>query len=238
MDFNAEYIELFDAYLQGELSIEERLTFEVRLSNDSTFKAKFEAFQGFEQDLVDAEVTAFKDRLTQWDKSQDKNNPKQGRVIPIRLIGLAASIAVILFISILYLVGRPNNQDLVAANFEPYDNILTVRGEKVALDDGLQQYEAGEYEAAIVIFEQFPENVNAQFYLGESHLALQEFDAALTAYKSVLQTTGIFYEIAEFHLALSYLGNDDEQGAKETLAAIQKESDYYSKAQDLLGELE
>ena len=238
MELSAEHIALFDAYIQNELNAEERLNFEERLSNDNAFKLTFEEFKSFEQDMLDAEVIAFKDKLSEWDKSAKENAEKKTRVIPIRLIGLAASIAIIATFSILYFMGQPSHQDLVATNFQPYDNILTVRGEKEDLDEGLMRYEALEYQAAITLFEGYPDNINAQFYSGESHLALNEYEAAINAYKRVLQTDGIFNEISEFHLALAYLGNDNAQLAKETLLAIQKESDYFTDAEKLLVELE
>lgn len=238
MEFKAEHMELFDAYLQKKLSAEERLNFENRLSSDPGFAAEFEAFQLFEQDITDAEVTAFKDQLKQWDKSQEEKIVKKGRVITMKMIGLAASVAVILIVSILYFTSTPNHQELVAANFEPYDNILTVRGEKEDLDEGLIQYELGEYKTAISIFKAYPNNINAQFYLGEAELALNNYKNAIHVFDDVLKTDGIFNEIATYHLALAYIGNDEISQAKETLSNIKIDSDYYSIAQDLLAELE
>ncbi|MFT5820041.1 MAG: tetratricopeptide (TPR) repeat protein [Crocinitomix sp.] len=238
MDFSAEHIELFDAYLQDGLSTEERSSFEERLINEPAFKTEFEAFQGFEKDLVDAEVIAFKEQLKQWDKAPIEKATKQGRIIPIRFIALAASILIILLVSVLYFVGQPNNQDLLAANFEPYDNILTVRGEKEDIDEGMRHYEKKEYSAAITLFENYPKNASAQFYKGEAHLAVNEYDAAINSFQLVITSDGIFKEIAEYHLALAYLGKDAVQKSKEALSEIQKESDYYSNAQELLVELE
>lgn len=238
MGLSAEHIALFDAYIRNELSAQERLNFEEKLNNDNAFKQDFEAFKSFEQDMFDAEVIAFKDKLDEWDKSAKENTKEKTRIIPIRLIGLAASIAIIVTFSILYFIGQPSHQDLVATNFQPYDNILTVRGEKEDLDEGLMRYEAKEYQAAIALFERYPDNINAQFYSGEAYLALNDYEAAINVYKRVLQTDGIFNEVSEFHLALAYLGNNNTQLAKETLLAIQKESDYFINAEELLVELE
>jgi tetratricopeptide (TPR) repeat protein len=238
MEFSAEHIELFDAYISDNLNADERQSFEERINNDAKFKSEFDAFKQFELDIVDSEVTAFKAQLSKWDEALPENLPSKGRIIPFNMIGIAATFVVILVASLLYFTQASNPQDLVAANFTPYDNILTVRGEKEDLDDALVHYEAQEYEAAIEIFEQYPNNVNAQFYIGESHLALKKYEAAIPHFKAVLKLDGLFNEVAEYHLALAYFGNDNSLDGKEMLMGIDETSDYFKPAQAILEDLE
>lgn len=239
MEFNAKHIALFDAYLLNEVSDEERTNFESKLVADKNFKSEFEAFKLLQQDMADSEVITFKDQLEQWDKKiSERPQNKTTRIIPLKLIGLAASILLIIVISVLYFIDTPNHQALVATNFEPYDNILTVRGEKEDLDEGMMYYESGDYKTAITLFENYPENTNAQFYKGEAHLAVNEYDAAINSFELVITAHSIFNEIAEYHLALAYIGREDINVAKAHLKAIAADSDFYSKAQSLLDELE
>ena len=83
MNFNEEHIALFDHYLNRKLTAEEKSSFENRLVNDADFAEAFTDFQTFEKHLAEAEITAFKDQLSEWDKSETETTSKKGRIIPL-----------------------------------------------------------------------------------------------------------------------------------------------------------
>ena len=234
MNFNEEHIALFDHYLNGELTATEKSSFENRLSSDPDFAEAFADFQSFEKHLADAEITAFKDQLSEWDKSETETTPKKTRIIPLKFIAIAASIALASFLVFKSFFTTPSNEALVAEYFTPYDNVITIRGVKEDIDAGMVLYEAEDYEAAIQLFEQYDSNSTALFYMAESLLTLKAYNDAITTYEKVLKNPDIFKEVAEFHLGLAYLGADNTEAAVRSFEAIKEESDYYQEAQLLL----
>lgn len=235
MNFNEENIALFDRYLHGAMSDQEKNDFEQKLETDNELKTEFEAFKSFERIFEDAEITAFKDQLEEWDKSGE--SPKQGSVFPIRMIATIAAVLLVALLTVTYFFSGSSNAELAENYFEPYDNVLTVRGDKVNMDEGLAYYEQEEYEKAADIFALFSDDPTANFYLAESGMALKHYDDAIAAYNLVLGEESIFEEVAEFHLALAYLGKDDTEKAIKTLEAISNSSSYFEDAERLLDDL-
>jgi tetratricopeptide (TPR) repeat protein len=138
-----------------------------------------------------------------------------------------------------FMTGQPSSAELFASNFEPYDNVITVRGEVSTLDKGLEFYDQKKYIEAIEQFKTSTEDARAQFYLAESYLAVNDFKAAISLFETILTQSelSVFHEIANYHLALAYLGNEDIEGCKKILNAIKSESSYFAAAQALLSDL-
>lgn len=234
MNFNEENIAIFDAYLRGEMKGNERQEFEQRLANEAYLKQEFEAFKAFEQAIEFAEVKAFKTQLENWDSASESKSTK-GKIIPMWIYS-AAAIALIGFLAFNFFFSPNSTESLVADYFQPYDNVITIRGEQAEIDKGLHFYDLKDYEQAIGILAKHPDNQNAQFYLAESHLALSHYQEAAIQYESLLNKDAtIFKEIIQLHLALSYIGLEKTDKAKSLLHQIK--GDYSEKAQALLDEL-
>jgi len=235
MKTTPEEIELFDHYLRGEIDNSERLILENKIKADPELKAKFDDFLALEKALEDNEIIQFKSNLTNWDKT--KKEQKGTKIFSLKFFALAASIVILIGIGATFLLMTPSNASLISANFDPYDNVLTIRGEKEDIDDGLKLYEQKEYSEAIIQFEKYPENENALFYLAESEMALNNYSEAVLAYEKVITLNNIFQEVATYHLSLAQLGAEEKEKAVKTLNSIPKSSDYYQKAQALLEDL-
>ena len=234
MNFKEENIALFDAYCQNEMDAIAKKEFENKLENNSDFKAEFENFKAFESAISDSEITAFKTKLGQWDAPKKELPPKKNsKIIPLRLF-FAAAVAVLGFFTVNYFFTSLSNQELATNYFEPYDNVVTIRGAKEEIDNGLLLYEQNNFSGAIEIFSEISNNTTAVFYKAESYLALKNYTKAVLTYEKIINQESIFQEVAEFHLSLSYLGLDQKEKAEAVLQNISKESDYYTQAQELL----
>jgi TolA-binding protein len=236
MILSTEKIELFDRYLNNEMTLSEVKFFENKLLNSAELKSEFEFFKNLEQGIRQEEIIDFKQKLQEWDSTKliPLNRTKKNH---LRWIGVAATLVVLIGIASIITFQTPQNEKLVASYFEPYDNVLTVRGEKEDLDDALLKYEQKEYAQAIRQFEKYKKNREALFYLGESYLAVKAYDKAISAFTEVIKSNSIFSEIATFHLALAQIGNDEQENALSTLKKIPPTSDYHSAAISLLDEL-
>jgi predicted negative regulator of RcsB-dependent stress response len=229
--------ELFDGYLNDELTVEERVEFEDKLKNDPAFSAEFEDFKAMTSGLRDLEIRTFKDNLTHWEPTESEK--KSAKIIRWPLLVAVAALAIIGFVLVNFMTSQPSAADLFASNFEPYDNVITVRGEVSTLDKGLELYDQKKYAEAIEQFKVTTSDARAQFYLAESYLAVNDFKAAISGYETILTKAelSVFHEIATYHLALAHLGNEDVEGCEKILNSIQSESSYFTVAQALLSDL-
>jgi tetratricopeptide (TPR) repeat protein len=229
--------ELFDGYLNDELTFEEKVEFEHKLKNDPAFLAEFEDFKAMTTGLRDLEIRTFKDNLTHWEPIESEK--KSTKIIRWPLLVSVAALAIVGFVLVNFMTNQPSAAELFASNFEPYDNVITVRGEVSTLDKGLELYDQKKYKEAIEQFKVTTTDARAQFYLAESYLAVNDFKAAISGYETILTNAelSVFHEIATYHLALAYLGNEDVEGCEKILNSIQSESSYFTAAQDLLSDL-
>ncbi len=238
MEPNEKLIELFDRYLNDELTFEEKVEFEHNLKNDPAFNIEFEDFKTVTKGLSDLEIRTFKDNLTNWEPTESEKKP--AKIIRWPLLVAVAALAIIGLILVNFMTGQqPSSAELFVSNFEPYDNVITVRGEKSSLDKGLELYDQKKYKEAIEQFKAITADARAQFYLAESYLAVADYKAAISLFETILTQSelSVFHEIATYHLALAYLGNEEEDACKKILNSIKPESSYFSTSQALLSDL-
>lgn len=237
MKITPENIALFDEYLRDNLTQKERLEFENKLQQNPELKAEFESFEALETAIQHNEIIQFKEKLNQWDKEKKEETPSSSKVIRLRFLAIASSVILVVGFGIRFFFTNPSNQSLVDDRFFPYDNVLTIRGEKEDIDDGLKQYEQKHYELAIEQFVKYPSNENALFYLAESQMALKRYSKAIENYKAVIKLDNLFKEVATYHLALAYLGNNENSAAVELLETIDTAHHYAADAAALLEDL-
>jgi len=239
MNFKEENIGRFDQYLENEMPGNERSEFEKELLENPELKSQFEAYEGFILNLAQVEITDFTQKLTVWDREARSAGEKKTktRIYSLRFIAAAAVLTIGIVLTANYFFNSPTNDDLVATYFEPYDNVITIRGEKEELDNALLKYEEKNYSEALAIFLTYSENETANFYAGECEMALKNYDKALISFEKTIKANGLFSEIATFHKALAYLGKGDKVQAKTTLISISEKSDFSKKAQNLLRDL-
>lgn len=237
MNFSEENIALFDAYLRNEMTDLEKLAFEKKLSTTPHFKKEFDEFKTFEKAIEYAEIKSFKQKLKTWDNSiVHQPNSNRPKVIRLRIISAVAAVAIIALISSTFFFNTSDKESLVANNFQPYDNIITVRGEQADIDMGLHFYDLQEYSKAIEQLEKHPNNSSALFYAAESHLALKNYKEAAEKYELLLtQKNSLFDEIIRFHLGLAYIGMDKNDQAIEMLNSVK--GDFKTQAAELIDDL-
>ena len=67
----------------------------------------------------------------------------------------------------------------------------------------------------------FPDDYNAQYYCGASNYFLKQYDKAITYFEKVVKKNdNSFYDISQWYLALSYIGNNDKPNAEKILNQI------------------
>lgn len=249
--FDFDYIE---QYLKGELAPQEKAEFENRMKNDPALAEEV----SLHKDIIIGLETHFnsnlKSKLQQVEKEQswqkEEEPEKEGRMLPFNIrpiLAVAASLLILLVAGYLFIDSTPNNQELFAAYYQPYPNIVNPverSADKNLNDQGLFYYENGDYFSAIRAFENQlatdPANVAWKFYRGVSLLQVDKAESAAQDLRQVIQSNNIQFVVpAQWYLGLATLkmGNKGEAVAIfEKLA--QSDNGYATKAQRILAELD
>lgn len=235
MNFTEEHIAIFRARLEGTLSADEQVAFDAQIANDSDFKRAFEEFQKFEATLEDLETLETYDQVGKWENGHQQTKKSPIRKLWVATASLAAAAAVVWMV--LVTNSTESNEELVATYFEPYDNVVTVRGKKEVLDKALLAYDKKQFSKALELLNQYPNDSIGIFYRAESLMALKRYDAAAKVYEAVIAQQGVFVEVATFHKAVALVGQDETEKAKSTLKQIPENSFYFNQAKDLLARL-
>ncbi len=146
----------------------------------------------------------------------------------LRLAYIVASVFLVGIASVLYLGKDQPNEKLFAEYYQPYPNIASsMRGELTEgkLQDALQQYDAGDYKAALKLLQEIlaaePDNAAANFYAAVSYLKVEGSDRAVARLQKVIALNDSkFSEPAEWYLALAYLQQNNLAQTRATVEAI------------------
>lgn len=145
---------------------------------------------------------------------------------------------------------RSNVEKIYATYFQPYDNVIvsTVRqgGSSTVppeVTEAFQNYEAGNYSAALAAFNQLnveQQTSNYQFYKALTLIALDNAKLAIPILKNLIQDTDTqFQEHARWYLALAYLQEENIEQAISTLEVLLSSNPviFKDKAMKLLQDL-
>jgi hypothetical protein len=241
MPTTSDYIE---EYLNHQLTVEERNSFDEKLQSDEIFAKEVE-----EQVLLSNsfdEIQAHKLLLRFSDIEQELEGGKEKYFgFPIYL-KWAASVAVLAVLSlVVYLNTSNSNQDLFLAYYTTYPNVESpISRSDASGEEVWKLYEAGNYAAAFIQFEQAlvvnEADLASRFYMGICAVELNRVTIAQEAFMKVAaDKDGAYYEQAQWYLALSYLKTGNQEAANNGLKEIiLADSGYSEKAKALLGELE
>ena len=234
-------IALIDSYLEGTLSMEDKIAFEERLRKENDLQLLLSDLRilkaGIKQttrEEIRSELQSLENKLT--------GSPSFS-FLRSTWTKVAASLAFIMVTAwLLWPSSTKTPEQLFAENFEPYPNIImpTVRGGQTAdstvMAQAYKAYDMQEYTKAIELFESL--EVKAEgvlLYLGNSYLANGSAEKAVPIFERVISDFDIFDEQAEWYLALSYLKLGNKEKASEiSKAIVDRGGDYASKAKRLL----
>lgn len=241
-------IELIDAYHKGKLSANEIDEFEKRRAADTEFDQKAEDYLHVMAEINTFGKQEFMKKLGSWE--EEISGGKTAKVVSLKQILSIAAVVIILMVPLGYLIiqnaTQPDDQELFASYFQPYEDVISQRsGDQGLQEKGLSAYNQQNYRAAIAYFEgHIDENLqdNAiKTYLGISYLAVGEADKAEQWLTGTSQNaTGLYKEVSEWYLALTYLKLSKKEKATAQLTAIAKQSNHMFQAQakELIKELD
>lgn len=245
-ELTEEQIERVGDYIMGLLSKEERMAFEQQLIVNPVLQAEVNLQKEVILLVEEAEDMRLKEMLKEVDlEAEDKAEDSTGG----RKWWLVA-ILVLILLGIAWLVWKGQEESperLYAAYFEPYQNVLvpTVRDAGVPLDvlEAFQAYEDGNYETALLAFNQLPVEVQKPDYELYEALSLMQTNRVGEAIRllQVLKNNSDsqFREHAQWYLALAYLKQGNTPKARQFLEGLveNKSAIFEKKARELLSKL-
>lgn len=235
---------LINNYFEGSLNQEQLEEFDRFLANDSEFAADFKFQQELQLALKKEERSDIKKML-----STLKNNNKETKVIRMRPWLAAASIAFVLGLGawMLYFNSPDiSSEDLYAANFTPYDNLISPIERGDAIESlkarSFAAYENAEYKKALTLFNQLRIEHNdpyINFYEANVRMQLNQHDKAISLLNTYIENNGQWQDRATWYLALSHLKLGHIAQSKTQLnTLIQFDSFKTNAAKKLLDQLD
>jgi tetratricopeptide (TPR) repeat protein len=238
---NEERYIAFDQYLQDEMTVEEKNSFENQLAQDPEFAAEFETFKSVNLHLetkfgYEKEREAFKENLIKVSDSHF-NKPKVIALKPWHY-GIAASAVILMGLFFYNYSQKPSFEDFN----HPESAYFTERGD---VDKTLKQAEtafnSGEYEKSIPLFETIlkeKKTAEIQYFYGVSLLEANEIKKAQNVFSELQSGTSAYKDKATWNLALIKLKQKNYNACKEILLTIPEDYEDYVEVQILLRELE
>jgi len=244
---------LIEKYLRGTATEEEQQAVEKKQADP-----EFQAAMQVQEDVFTAIEIAgdrnLKARLQQKE-TELQNQSSKTKIRPLRrrwlgIMAVAAAVLLVLtFAGMQFWGGNATQNDLFAANFEPFTAVAESqiqRGQSDALDAQMAYtaFLEGQYETAIAQFETLlADNDDAvlRFHLAQALLADQQAERALAILQQLDTRTDFpLAEQTDWYLALTLLETGNTEAARQQLETItnQAPTTYkYTEAQNLLNTL-
>ena len=232
--------EFIERYLDGNLSKTEQEAFEQALAQDKKLQTAVE-----EQRITYQAVNLYAHSVEK-ERVKKVFERKRGGASRRPYLQLAASVALLIAAVSFYFVqtNRYSDDQLTAGYFTAYpDRVTQMSGQsEETIGAAMKAYNAGDYAAALSLFETVPDSSNfAQevgLYAGICNLQLEDYTTALQDFQEIMDGQGDYAEAAQWYLALSYVGLGNEAEATRLLNKIVADQAYqHTQASALLEDL-
>jgi len=196
----------FERYLIGDMSTEERTTFEMKLNDDPELKKDFMIYRRIEAEMnasyrSSEKERGLKDSLNRLNEdfiiSRRDKTSRHLFLSPV-LKGVAAVFFVLTGVYLLYMtVSKDISQEVSTYYAENYVTLSQTMGlAEEGIQVGIAAYNQGDYREAVAIFtdvlDRDPENSEALKNLGLSYLAMKDYASALHAFDQYSRIPDLF----------------------------------------------
>lgn len=232
-----EYISLFEAYNEGELSGKALFDFEARLSYDAEFKSAYSEFLELENGIKrHFKRDTLKRKLKIQDKKFDINNNHKStfrKRVVISIVSLAAGVA--LFFSVIY---NNTNQNKGISDYWPYEEGLPVQmGDSSVYNSAMNAFKLEQWDQSYIEFSRFRSDT-AIYFASICKYHLQNLEAASELLVKIPENS-VFFMDATIRIALIKLHQGKKSEAKKIVEVIgsDKKHKYYDLACRILKEI-
>ncbi len=211
MDDNLKHIELIEAYLEGNLSEEEKVDFEVQLLVDKDLEEEFELYKKIVGGFQDIRLENIRKKLQAIDDEMDSISNK-----PSAKFYWWAGLAACLIFFQIFLNYTKNSIPLPLEEGLP---VLMGDDHNLTFQNAMQLYKNGKYDASINRFKQLvvanPTNDTLLYFIGCAELNIQKYQEASQYFKYVsTKSNSVFYLKSKYYLAYSLYKTNQSKEAK------------------------
>ncbi len=242
------YTELVHKYLANELSAEQLNEFKAELKNNKLLRQELSLQKKLDDFILDDELENFKLGLDEVYDDLIKRKPKTRRLNVSKISLIAASILILISLSVLFFNSEDSilsGDEIFSEYYEGYPSSYNSRTGEVCLKDSrfqiaFEQYKNKDYKKAKISFltvcENYPNNVASKFYLGIVDIELGEFEGAIGYFDKVIKSKDQYYtEQSEWHKSLCLLKLGSKSEAVKQLSSIAEQKGFYhEKAEEIL----
>ena len=236
-NISQEQLETIERYINGTMASEELKAFELKLSSDSEFKTQVEDIRIL---LTGIETQSLKEQMDEFHNeiSQSNLQPRDTKIRYLNIRKWAVAAVIILSAGGFWFFNQNPNEKLYSDHFYPDPGLPTTMSNSTNYDfyDAMVNYKQGEYKIALQKWEALDKkNDTVNYYIGVSHLALENQEKAITYLEKSLQNTqfGLAND-AYFYLGLAHLKNNNRDLAKQNLkkSTLQDSKSLLSELED------
>ena len=239
---------LIQDYLNGTLTTDTKLLFEKQLDEDAEFAAEVKELEDLETGLHSIGLDMLKEEVNNWEQEfKEKSKPKT-KLIQLwpKYTAVAASVILLIVAGLFVYNGTPDNNELYAEYFDPYEDMILTRGDisnsESLLIAGMEAYNNEEFTTASEKLNDYllnnNENKGVALYLGIAQMQIGKYSEAAISF-GLAQQDVKFKQQAQWYEALLYVKSNQTEKARSLLEIIGKNTDHYQSenAQSILNEL-
>jgi len=222
MENEFKHLELIEAYLEGTLSQEEKVYFEVRLLLYKELEEELELYKNITGGFRNIKSENIRQQLQAIDEELDnkKNSPTN------KFYWWAGIAASLIFLQI-YLY---NSKSTIPLPIEEGLPVLMGEDQNVEFQNAMQLFKGGKYDASINRFNKLiimhPDNDTLNYFLGCAELNIQQYLTASKHLEMVDATNSSVFNLkAKYFLAFALYKTNKTKEAKVLLDELNSNSD-------------
>jgi hypothetical protein len=241
-------IELIETYFEGKLSSAEKTAFETRLAIDSDFNEEVELYKNIVAGIKETGEANLKAKLKLVDNELDTEPVivKMGapNSLKIKYIGIAASVILVICISVYWnLSNKSNLPELAIAFYEKekgLPNEMSVSESQ--LSDVMSSYKNDDFVTTKnklnELLKYNSSNDTLRYFFGITNYELKDYRTAIASF-NMISMESKYYDKAQYRLVLIELLVDDKQRALKKIdeCLANRNHLYYDKLVQLKSEL-
>ncbi|RRQ50706.1 hypothetical protein DZC72_09310 [Maribacter algicola] len=233
---------LIQRYFSNSLTQEEKAFFDDLIQNDKEFKNQFDFELDLQKVIGESHRTELKSKLKGFEKEVTTSSKSTKSIKTYRKWLVAASILILIGFGYLQF-SNPNLNTLYDENFQVYPNaeVSITRGEEA---ESLERkafiaYETEDYEQALQLFSEMPEQLYIDFYKAQCHLKLEQYSKAIELLNLNISNKAKYIPESYWYMSMAYLKMGDRENAKNSLMYLVAHFDYRKeRAKELISRLD
>jgi len=232
-----EKLKQIENYLDGNMSNPEKDNFEKSLSIDKELADELNFHKELNEAILDDATENFRRALKNVVEPRSfRIKPGNRSLISALKIPLAASVLILIGLSLYNIFIHQDSSELFTNFYEPYSTDISTRSIERSRDNiqlSYYLYQEGDFQTSFEILKNYIssnfDDQTAHFYLGLNALELCYYDQAINELALVEQDTiSPFALHARWYLAMTYLKTGNTEYAQILLQRLIEEENMYS----------